>query len=106
MIDFVIEMGEGVSRQGRGRARGRNSVGHRLSNPGEEGVREDEDIREEVDEEDEEGLIPDSIPVGSDSDDDDDEEKGWGMRRRRERKRRMKISDKDSSDFDPFLLKM
>ena len=74
MIDFVIEAGEGASSQGRGRARGRNSAGHRLSDPGGEGVREDEDIREEVDEEDEEGLIPDLIPVGSDSDDDDEEE--------------------------------
>ena len=95
-----------MSRQGRGRARGRNSAGHRLSDPGGEGVREDEDIREEVDEEDEEGLIPDLIPVGSDSDDDEEEEEGVEWRRRSERKRRMKISDKDSSDFEPFLLKM
>ena len=71
----MIEAGEGASRQGRGRARGRNSAGHRLSNPGGEGVREDEDIREEVDEE---GPIPELIPVGSDSDDDDDEEEGVG----------------------------
>ena len=74
----MIEAGEGASRQGRGRARGRNSAGHRLSDPGGEGVREDEDIREEVDEEDEEGPIPELIPVGSDSDDDEEEEEGVG----------------------------
>ena len=46
LIDFVIEAGEGVSRQGRGRARGRNSVGHRLRDPGGEGVREDDGERD------------------------------------------------------------